>query len=228
VNSVVVSFPRTGRTWLLTLIGLNICHYKGIPLEEVVVERKKLVAGTHDHTDKSRKIHADDLSTDKSAYSDKRVVFLTRDPKDTLVSAYLHATKRKHNYKGTLSEYIRDPRYGIEKITRFNHIWFDNQDVPERFMTISYENLLDETSYILRSVCSFFGIPSNAISIESAVRDGSIDKLRSKELTGFFNGGVGKPRNPLDQDSYYHRKGGVGGYVNYMSKEDIEYCDRFQ
>ncbi len=225
MKPIIVSFPRSGRTWLITMIGLVVCYNKGLPTSQAMVERKKYVNATHDRTDKSLKVHADDLSTDKSAYADRRVLFMTRDPKDTLVSAHLHATKRKGNFDGTLSEYIRDPRYGIAKLARFNKIWFANQGVPERFMTISYEGLLDNPEYCLRAICVFLQVPHRPLDIELAVRDSSIEKLRDAEKTGYFEQGIGKPKRPEDVDTYYHRKGGCGGYVDYMTKEDIEYCD---
>lgn len=227
MKPVIISFPRSGRTWLLTLIGLNICHYKGLPIEQAMVERKKVVAATHDRTDKSLKVHADNLITDKSEYKDTAVLFLTRDPKDTLVSAWLHATKRKGNFDGTLSEYIHDPRFGIEKITRFTQIWRDAAQVPCDFIEITYEEMVSNTASKLMAACIFFDILYTGESIDKAVVDGTLKKLQENEASGFFVEGIGKPKHPEDLNTYYHRKGGCGGYVDYMTKEDIDYCERF-
>ena len=227
MKPVIVSFPRSGRTWLMTMIGLVLCHHKGLPTSQAMVERKKYVDATHDRSDKSLMVHAADLSTDKSDYAGKRVLLMTRDPRDVLVSAHLHATKRKGNFGGTLSEYIRDPRYGIEKVIRFNDIWFTSHNACERFMTITYESLLDNPEYCLRAICTFLLVPHRPLDIELAVRDATIEKLREAEKTGYFEQGVGKPKHPEDVDTYYHRKGGSGGYVDYMTKEDIEYCEEF-
>jgi hypothetical protein len=73
--------------------------------------------------------------------------------------------------------------------------------------------------------CIFLQIPHDPLAIELAVRDGAIDKLREAEKTGYFDQGVGKPKHPENVDSYYHRKGGSGGYVDYMTEEDIAYCE---
>ena len=191
-----------------------------------MVERIHAVNATHDRTDKSLKVHADDLKFN-SAFKDKRVLFLRRDPKDTLVSAHLHATKRKGNFKGTLSEYIRDPRYGIAKVTRFTQIWMNNQSSPKSFMTTSYEKLIEDTKTELYDICVFLEIPCTYDSVLKAVRDGNIENLREKEASGFFINGVSKPKHPENLDTYYHRKGGCGGYVDYMTKEDIAYCEEF-
>jgi hypothetical protein len=225
MKPVIVSFPRAGRTWLLTLLGLNICHYRGLPIEQAMVERKKLVDATHDKTDKSLKVHADDLKPYKEEFAGKTVLLLTRDPRDILVSAHLHATKRKGNFKGTLSDYIRDPRYGIEKVVKFYNIWRMNKRVPASYLEIDYEDLLMDTVGTLQTVCAFLKVPYTGTSILQAVRDGHIDKLREKEASGFFAEGIGKPKRPGDPDSYYHRKGGSGGFIKYMTDDDIIYCD---
>lgn len=225
MKPIIISFPRSGRTWLTLLIGLNICHYEGIPITQAIVERKKRVLAGHDKTDKSLKVHAKDLRTDKSEYKGTSVLFLKREPKDTLVSAYLHATKRKGNFKGTLSEYIRDPRFGIEKLLRFEKIWEDNAEVPNKFMTLAYEDMVYRPFIMLIDVCIFFELPFTGTSVFKAIEDGHIDNLREKEASGFFEGGVSKPKNPNDIDTYYHRRGVVGGYVDYMTSEDIEYCN---
>lgn len=227
MKPIIISFPRSGRTWLLTLIGLNICHYYNIPIAQAMVERKKVVDATHDKTDKSLKVHANALSTNKAGYKNATVLFLTRDPKDTLVSAWLHATKRKGNFEGTLTEYIRDPRFGMEKITRFTQIWRDAARIPQDFMEITYEEMVTNPVSKLMAVCIFLDIPYTAESIDKAIADGTLEKLREKEASGFFVEGLGKPKHPEDLDTYYHRKGGSGGYVDYMTKEDIAYCEGF-
>lgn len=224
MKPVIVSFPRSGRTWLMTLIGLNICHYFDISIAQAMVERKKVVDATHDRTDKSLKVHADDLKFDP-AFKERRVLFLRREPKDVLVSAHLHATKRKGNFKGTLSEYIRDPRYGIKKILAFTRLWINNQSVPKSFMTTSYERLVDNTEEELHNILRFLKIPSTLGTRTKAVEDANIDNLREKEAEGFFVEGVSKPKRPKQIDTYYHRKGGCGGYVDYMTEEDIAYCN---
>jgi hypothetical protein len=207
------------------LIGLNICHNKGLPLEQAVVERKRWVDATHDRTDKSLKVHVRDLKSYKEEFAGKTVLVLTRDPRDILVSAHLHATKRKGNFQGTLSDYIRDPRFGIDKIVRFYHIWRMNKHVPAAYLEIDYEDLLRDTVGTLRMVCMFLKVPYTDMSLVQAVRSGHIDNLREKEVSGFFAEGVGKPKRPGDPDSYYHRKGGSGGFIKYMTDDDIIYCD---
>lgn len=226
-DGVIVSFPRSGRTWLMTMIGLAVCHRDGRPIEQASKERIKVVDATHDKTDKGARRLPEQLSTDKRGYKNKNVLFMFRDPKDQVLSAYLHAKKNKGYKVGTLSEYIRDRRFGVEKIVTFNNNWYDQSHVPKKFCSISYEALHEGTEAVLALVLTFFDIPFSKEDLEFAVENSSLEQLQKWEKEGFLNQNVPKPKHPKDKDSYYHRKGIIGDYKNYMTPEDIQFCDEW-
>ena len=226
-DSVIVSFPRSGRTWLTTMIGLAICYRDGISAEEASKERIKRVDATHDKTDKGLKLLPEELSTSKHGYKDKHVLFLMRDPKDQVLSAYLHAKKNKGYFTGTLSEYIRDRRYGVEKIITFANNWYDQQHVPKTFYPMWYEEMKRYPYECLAQAFRQFKICIFPANIESAVEQASLEQLQAWEREGFLNRGVPKPKHPEDPESYYHRKGIVGDYKNHMTQDDIDFCDEW-
>src|SRR4029453_15975381 len=135
----IVSFPKSGRTWLRLLIGRALCQRHGLP-ESGILDTFALTraAGilptvfTHDGTSNTEGRHLEKLGRDKRAYRDKRVLLLCRDPRDTAISCFFEATRRKQVYRGTLSEFLRDPHYGMEKIVRFYEFWDAARGVPER------------------------------------------------------------------------------------------------
>ena len=86
----------------------------------------------HDGSDQYHQKPYQELSSDKSFYRDKKVVLLSRDVKDTLVSAYFEATK-KGIFDGSISEFIRSDLYGAKKIVTFYKHWYENRDVPKTF-----------------------------------------------------------------------------------------------
>jgi hypothetical protein len=122
----IVSFPKSGRTWLRLLIGRALCQryrlHEAQILDTFALTR---AAGllptvfTHDGTSNTEGRHLDRLDREKRAYRDKQVVLLCRDPRDTVISCFFEATRRKNVFEGTLSEFLRDPHYGVEKIVRF-------------------------------------------------------------------------------------------------------------
>ena len=96
---------------------------------------------THDGSSNTEGRPWQDLDTDKSRYHGKKVVYLTRDPRDVVVSCYFQATRRKSLFHGTISEFIRSDKYGIRKIVAFNRIWHAARNVPEAFLLVRYEDL---------------------------------------------------------------------------------------
>lgn len=229
-NAALISFPRAGRTWLLRMVGLAIAHSVSRPDQDAEELRKLVLEASHDMTDKSRRVHKDDLCFRSSAWLGKDILFLTRDPRDQVVSAYIHATKHKRHRATrdmTLSDYIRDPCYGVEKIVRFNNIWAENRNLLRSFSLVWYEDLKKDTCITFTDCMAFFGYPvSFNDDITYAVEKlQSVEQMQEYERTNFF-GDYHRPKNPEDYETYYSRRGIVGDYVNYMVDEDIAFCDK--
>lgn len=212
MKTVLVSFPRCGRTWLKMLVGLSLSKDPANMKEAA----NEVLDTTHDRSDKSLKIHYKDLPTDKSQYQDRRVLLLLREPKDQIVSCWLHASKNKRKYKGTLEEYIRDPRYGIYKLITFYNNWCNWPCYP-----VWYEDLVENPFYTLDAVLEYMGVCGD---VSYAISTGTMENLQQWEREGGYIG-VHKPKRPEDKDSYYFRRGKIGGYVDYMTDKDIAYCE---
>jgi len=168
--------------------------------------------------------------TDKSIFRDKKVIFLYRDPKDVMVSSYFQATKRIPeftHYTGTISEFVRSRGYGIKKLVTFYNLWHKNQNVPEDFLLIKYEDMHADTQKTLRLALEFIGVNDiKAEAIESAVNYASFSNMKKMEKGKEFTSKIMQSAKEEDSESYKVRKGKVGGYVDYLTPEDIEYIDK--
>ena len=118
----VLSYPKSGRTWLRVLIGKYLSLKYNLPEDEILsTEFMSTSSGlprvkfSHDGTGQNIAKPYEQLSRDKQEYTDKKVILLGRDIKDTLVSGYFHATKRKEWFEGTISEFIRSAQFGVPK-----------------------------------------------------------------------------------------------------------------
>jgi hypothetical protein len=231
----IVSFPKSGRTWLRMLIGRVLCERFGLP-ESQVLDTFELTraAGilptifTHDGTSNTEGRHLRRLDRGKRAYRDKRVLLLCRDPRDTAISCFFEATKRKGVYAGTLSEFLRDPHYGIEKIVSFYQLWDAARSVPEELLIVSYEGLHADPGKLLRETLAFMGagdLPER--SITDAIEYGRFDNMRRMEQAGGLGEGSRlRPGDASDASSYKTRKGKVGGFAETLSAEDLAYANR--
>jgi len=183
---------------------------------------------THDGTSNTEGRHLDRLDREKRAYRDKQVVLLCRDPRDTVISCFFEATRRKNVFEGTLSEFLRDPHYGVEKIVRFYELWDGARSVPEKMLIVSYEELHADPARVLRETLAFLGavdLPDPIVS--EAIEYGRFDNMRRIEQAGGLGEGSRlRPADAADASSFKTRKGRVGGFAETLSEADLAFANR--
>lgn len=233
----VISFPKSGRTWLRMLIGKILCDRYSLDetqmLDTISLTAKAGVLPVNFIHDGSEYIEASTFfrfNPDKSMFCDKKVIFLCREPKDILVSSYFQATRRIPQYskfKGTISKFIRHPQYGAKKLISFYKLWDKNRAVPKEFLLISYEEMHRDPHKILRKVLDFIEAKniSNSV-IKNAIQFAKFENMKNMEKENKFNNPILQSTDPQDNDSYKVRQGKVGGYRDRLSQEDIDYIDR--
>jgi hypothetical protein len=183
----------------------------------------------HDETEIVKQLPVEELSRDKSQFSDNRIVFLVRDPRDTVVSAYYQAVKRQQMYKGSISDFIRDERFGIKKILTFHEIWNENKNIPKDFMLLRYEDMQTDINGQVKRILSFLKKTNfSENQVKEATDFGKFDNMHKLEQKGTFNKkykGILNPTDTSDKTSYKTRKGKVGGFYEDLSEEDLDYCN---
>jgi hypothetical protein len=150
----LISFPRSGRTWLRVILAKAIHdHYQlddpsAVYLTHQLTRRVGLpgVYITHDgsasepwNIHKGGYVSGYSLLTkryDPRRYASKRVLFLARDIRDLVVSYYHYRSKRTGLFEGSLSDFIRTDVYGVPLIIRFYKSWYENQATPRDFLLI--------------------------------------------------------------------------------------------
>jgi hypothetical protein len=138
MSAVIVSYPKSGRTWLRVI------------LEMLAVELDYIHAGAS----LAEGIRFCDLKVLPLA----KPLLMVRNPLDTVASCYFQATKRLKIYDGTMSDFIQDERYGLEKINYFHSLW---KDIP----VVRYEDMHDSSYSVVLDVLNEIGlfIPTSRI-----------------------------------------------------------------
>ena len=209
---ILISFPKSGRTWIRVMLD-----QLGISLDY-----------THAGSAYIDNKHFRELTIDKDFYKNRKCIFLHRDPRDVVVSAYFQATTRKNIYNSDLKSFIKNPYYGIEKIITFNKLWM-NFAYQETFHIFSYERVHSNAEKELTKLIDYLNVNTIKLeSIQEAIEFASFDNLQKLEKQGSLAQRYGKrfqPTDPNKTESYKARRGVIRGYFDYLDQEDIEYCN---
>jgi hypothetical protein len=210
----VVSFPNSGRTWLRVM------------LDHLWIASKF----QHNGSAHGRLLTFDALSLAGPHFTKRRVILLLRDPRDTVVSGYVQVTKRHGwTYDGGIAAFVRDPKHGVEKIIRFNLVWLEQGPRMLGFLPISYEHLRADTLGVLKRIAAFVGLAIPDSELAKAVADNTFEQMQHKERSRYYDWRytvLASRRTAADDpDRAKVRRGKIGGYLDYLSEDDLRYCD---
>ena len=221
----LVSFPKTGRTWLLHMINQmkELSNQSSDTLDNFIFNE-------HDSSEiiieNGFRNNPNDIFkyTGRLRYRRSNVIFLVRDPRDVIVSHYHQVTKRAKNpfVFNSISEFVRDETLGFKRIIQYYNLWYSNRSVPKEFFLIKYEDLLQSGVEELRKINDYLCLNIPTSEIEKVYKNSSAKKMRKKEIENQLDGfkDFGKEKNQLKV-----RNAKIGDYTNELSKEDVDYCN---
>jgi len=232
---VLISFPKSGRTWLRSMFGRALQTYHGV--DPKMIMRTSSLRRLDPRIPRIRSTHDDfahdktpgEIEREKGRYASKRVIFLVRDPRDVIVSLYFqkkYRRRRATTYHGELSDFLRESTGGIESIVTFYNVWAENRHLPRDFLLVKYEDIVDDPERELRRMLRFLDIdwlPDAGIA--GAVQFGSFDNLKKIEAGNLLGHGSLRTHDRNNGEAYKVRKGKVGGYVEYRSADQIARLD---
>lgn len=232
-DALLVSYPKCGRTWLTMLLSRAMASHAGI--QEVDYLANDLLGGAVAGMPHIRISHDDNphwktvrgLQKSKARYRDKKIILLVRDPRDVVVSMYFERTKREQAFNGTMSEFLYGGRGSLETIIAYYNVWAKERDRVGGFCLVRYEDLKLDPAGQARRILRFAGLdPIVETHIAEAARFASFENMREMEKGDALKTGRLRARDPKDQESFKTRKGKVGGYVDYLKPEEIEWMER--
>ncbi|CAL1537695.1 unnamed protein product [Lymnaea stagnalis] len=146
-----------------------------------------------------------------------KIVYLTRNPKDTAVSMYHHHVQLVdyYAYRGKFEDHVRLFVDGkVDFGSWFHHIdnWSravrDYPDIP--IMEVNYEDLSQNPKKIIQDLANYLDLSPSAELVSKIVSECSIERMRAK-----------KAEFDLDKqgNSIMYRKGKVGSWQSYFSEE---------
>jgi hypothetical protein len=233
----VISVSKSGRTWLRVLINKYFSDLYNIPfkIEDLSKYNKSVpkIFYTHElwehysHAKFSHKILGKYVLPDKLLLN-KKVILMFRDPRDILVSLYFHITKRdKKELHMTLETFMRDKKYGIQRIIQVMNIWRKRLKNHRSCLWLSYESLRHQTNEVFTNVMRF--IEDKEVSanlIKQSVEFAEFENMKKMEARGEFKTKKLTPGDPTDSNSFKVREGKIGGYLNHFDSNSLIYLDK--
>lgn len=167
-----------------------------------------------------------------SALSNIPVVVLIREPKDALVSYFMHLAYREGREIGALDDFVHSPIFGIPKFVTYYNLISEYRNATNAPTQIRrYEDLWSNTPAALTEDCKFMGIEEISPELLGRVVDAcGFENMRKMEtataqqaaiIPGLFQS---ENRHP---QAYKVRKGGIGNWQEHISKECAEEVDAY-
>ena len=225
---LVCGYPKTGRTWLRFMMAnalseqyeldadINLNNvYKIVPNENQGVIDGQPAFGFNGDIPKVEMSHR----KYSPEFEHSRLVFMTRDPRDIMVSHWFHDTLQVNIYEGTLNQYVRDENKGIAAFLGHLESWAPHLEDSQ---VVTYEDMRRSPHSAVSYIFERLGIHVGDENIEKAVARGEIRRMQRLETE---YGIAGHDYDRSDPDARRIRAGKIGGYVRYLSDYDQIYID---
>jgi len=233
-DAVVISFPKSGRTFVRAMLAQLYQRRFGIDergllefpaLRHAPAEAPRvLFAHGGDAMRRPRQIRVD-----HSQFAGKKVVLLARHPADIAVSRYHHLKHRSRDKSRRrladqpLETFVWAEEGGVASITAFL-----NQFAALPGVTIiRYEDFLADPRKSLKRLAGTIGVKADGKDIDDAVEFGRLANLRKLERQGYFTSTRLQQARKGDSKSGKVRSGKSGGYRGELGIEAAERIDAY-
>jgi hypothetical protein len=239
-DALVVSIPKSGRTWLRTFLSAYFCaryeHAFSLDLSKYQDARIPSVIYSHDLFEHRTKGRWWDRARGKflipaSELRRTQIILLVRDPRDAFVSHYVQLTRPTAEAPGELKakkvgEMLRDPFLGIGQIVRTMNDWLAEFGDRPNVTLVRYEDLRSRPAQEFGRVLAAIGEQQVSQEyLDAALRFSEFSNMKKLEAAGAFDSKILQPRDMNDPESFNVRRGRIGGYADYLGTSDIQYAN---
>jgi hypothetical protein len=240
---VIVSFGKSGRTWVRVLLsrffqlrfGLKPSAFVGFDNLHRKDSRIPRVFFTHDNYLRDFTGNRDN----KRDFYDKKVVLLVRQPEDVAVSQFHQWKFRMRPHKKGLNKYpehgtevdvfrfTTDEDAGLPKVIDFMNGWARELPRLRQILVVRYEDLRRDTRGELKRILEFMGQSPKPEELQDCVAFASVENMRALETkrTFWLAGSRMRPGDQKNPDSFKVRRAKVGGFRDYFDEAQVKALD---
>jgi len=240
-DAVILSIPKSGRTWLRTFLSAYFSQKAGRKFSLVITDDRTpeipRIIYSHDRFEHLTKGSAWDRLRGKYLIPPAQIrrapiVLLVRDPRDTFVSYFVQVTRRNPATPNSIRQMSVDallhhPRFGIASMVEVMNAWLTEFGGRPDFALARYEDLCADAPRNFRHLLEAIGVGKiDPAAFEHALRFSNFENMQQLEASGSFGTKILQPRNSEDPESFKVRRGKVGGFRDYLSPAGQEYAAR--
>lgn len=230
-DAVIVSFPKSGRTFVRAMLARLYQRRFGIDERELL--EFSVLRRAPSPTPRLLFTHAgdamrrpDEIRIDPAIFKPSKLVLLARHPADVAISRYHHLKYRS-----------RDPaRRQLAEQSLETFIWSEHGGIPSTvaFLNqfaavpgvtiIRYRDFIEKPEEALRRLAAAIGLEVCDDDIADAVDFARLPNLREREREGYFHSPRLRPARD-DANSGKVRSGKIGGYRDQLNAETVARID---
>jgi len=231
---VIVSFGKSGRTWLRVMISRvyqrrhalsdDLIEYSNYHRANAALPR---VLFTHDN-------YLRDYTGQgglKAAYAGKRILLLVRHPADITMSQYFQWKHRMRPHKVLLNQYpqvdaaVTPYQFmmgasGLPKVNAWLNEWGVALDTMNSTLVVRYEDMRTDTASELRRIANFMQMNATDAEVAEAVEWANFENMKQREADAASSSDRLRAGDVDNPDSFKTRRAKVGGYQDYF--DDVE------
>ncbi len=229
---IMLSYPKSGRTWIRFMTDSYLCKTFDLTCPNVFDAEKQL-KNTHpiEWTHMTGAMIAkrpywaigqwklDDL-TRRHPW-----LILTRNFQATLASAYFQARDRINVFTGTPSQFLRDPRFGITKIVSFYNQLHELRSTLDTCHLFSYEQFTRDPKPPFRRMIGALGLPVDESLTDQVIEESSFENMKRLSVAPQYVGSVIAPSDPTRPETFKVRSAGRDT-KELFNPDDLAHIDR--
>ena len=183
----VVTYPRSGTTWLLYMLHLLIRDDRSFEhLSDVCPWfERSLAIGTHQAADFERlaspRLFKSHLSFGWLPPLGRKI-YVVRDGGDVAVS-YWHFYRSHLGFRGDFSEFFERFMHGkLQYGSWFKHVaGWQRHGGESNVLIVTFQDLLDDTPKALRRIAAFLRLSPSQLHLEAALQHGTFEAMKRDE-----------------------------------------------
>lgn len=220
----LVSFPKSGNTWMRFLLGNYVT--KGLIEFQNV---NSYIPEVHLHPERINDVLTEPRiikSHFEFVKNYPNAIYIARDVRDIAISQYHHLqmvdvipqTTTLHNY--LQSSFHRANQYHS---TWHTHVFSWLRDnFPQRLLLLKYEDILAAPQLEMEKALTFMGMPLNETLLNLSIERSSFKSMREKEEESPINTQELVAKAPLP-NKYFVREGKAGSWRTEMNTSEKEF-----